>query len=243
MVLDLLREVVGHVGLDEARGDHVGRHALAAQFAGNGLGEAHEPRLGRGVVRLPRVAHHAGSQTDVDDPPEAVLHHRPGRSTNGHEGRREVGRDHLVPLVIRHAEGEVVLGDAGVVDENVEPSVRLGDAPDGRGERRSIGNVDGDHAGRTARGLDARLDLVERALTAADEHDVASVPGKSHRDGLADASRRASDNGDTLGSGGHGWFQRDPGNEGISPHRADRDRRRATRQAVRRAPRPRLFRG
>src|SRR5690606_40458974 len=48
--LDIVAQGVGHVGLDEAGGDHVDGDAPGTDLLGDGLGAPDEARLGGGVV-------------------------------------------------------------------------------------------------------------------------------------------------------------------------------------------------
>src|SRR5690606_28390572 len=195
-LVDLVGEAGRHVGLDEAGGDDVGRHALAAEFAGKGLGETDEAGLGGGVVGLAGVAHHAGGAADVDDAAEAALHHGPGGSAAGDEGALEVHADDLVELLIAHAHQQVVAGDAGVVDEDVEPAVLGGDLFDRRAEGGAVADINGRDTRGSSCGLDGGLEVVERGFGAADEHHVAAIRGETLGDAAADAAAGSGDDGD-----------------------------------------------
>ena len=60
------------------------------------------------------------------------------------ERRRQVGGEHLVPVVALHAQHQLVAGDAGVVDQDVDPAVRCERAVDQRVDRGGVGHVDAD---------------------------------------------------------------------------------------------------
>src|SRR5690606_25134207 len=66
-LLGVRRQVAGHVGVDEARGNHVHGHAAAADLLGQRLAEGDDAGLGRGVVGLAGVAGGADHRGDVDD--------------------------------------------------------------------------------------------------------------------------------------------------------------------------------
>ena len=53
-LVDLGRHRAGHLGVNEAGGDGVHRHALAGQLLGGGLGDADHAGFRGGVVRLAR---------------------------------------------------------------------------------------------------------------------------------------------------------------------------------------------
>jgi hypothetical protein len=114
---DALGRRRGHVGLDEPRRHRVRGHPEPTELDGEGLGEALEPRLGRGVVGLPAVALRR-RRRQVDDP-AVLLGRHVGLARAGHEeGALEVHRHHGVPVALGHLEDEVVADDAGVVDEH-----------------------------------------------------------------------------------------------------------------------------
>src|SRR5690606_10592762 len=76
----------------------------------------------RGVVRLPGVSLYAHYRTHVDKYPPAVFHHDPRRRFGKVEYRLEVYLQHIIPLVLGHAEQQAIFGDARIVDNDVERS-------------------------------------------------------------------------------------------------------------------------
>src|SRR6478736_1798754 len=116
---DACGRCVGHVGGDEARGDRVGVDAERAELDAERADEALNAHLGGGVVGLPPVAE-SGDAGEADDLAVLLLHEvllgRPGHQ----EGPAEVDPDHDVPVVVAHLEQQVVAGDPGVVDPDVE---------------------------------------------------------------------------------------------------------------------------
>ena len=116
----LLREHVRELCLHVARRDDVRADVPRPELARERLGEADDPGLRRGVVRLAPVAVHADDRADVDDRPRALLHHRPGHCATRVEDRAEVRVDHRAPVVVGHAREQAVASQAGVVDEHVD---------------------------------------------------------------------------------------------------------------------------
>jgi hypothetical protein len=57
---------------------------------------------------------------DVHDRARPALHHPAGRSAAGVEDAAEVGRDDVVPVLVRHPRNHAVTGKAGVVDKDVQ---------------------------------------------------------------------------------------------------------------------------
>src|SRR6266568_5697024 len=77
--------------IDEARRHRVHEHVARGQFLGHRLGEADQPRLRGGVIRLALVAGDADDAGDVDDAAPAPLDHAP-RGVLGHqEGPLQIG--------------------------------------------------------------------------------------------------------------------------------------------------------
>ena len=57
--------------------------------------------------------------------PDLRLEHRPGDGLGHVERAEQVGLEHLAPGLDRHPHDQVVAGDAGVVDEDVDLAERL----------------------------------------------------------------------------------------------------------------------
>ena len=120
-LLDLLGELVRHGGGDVARGDAVDGDPPGCDFPRQGPGKAHDTRLGGGVVGLAGVADEADDGGDVDDPAAAAGNHGFDDCFGEIPAAFEVDADDGVPLLFLHPEEEVVAGDAGVVNEVVDP--------------------------------------------------------------------------------------------------------------------------
>ena len=72
------------------------------------------------VVGLAGIAGDADHRGDVDDAAEAAAHHRMGELAGQPEHRPQIDVDHRVEILVRHAHEQPVLGDAGIVDEDVD---------------------------------------------------------------------------------------------------------------------------
>ena len=108
----------GHVGDDEAGRDGVGGDAELAELDGQGLGEALQTGLGRGVVGLAAVAQRRGGG-EVDD--AAELRRPPCASGQALAIRNAPLQVHVhdgVPVGLAHLEQQVVAEDARVVDQD-----------------------------------------------------------------------------------------------------------------------------
>eukprot|EP01022_Parablepharisma_sp_SALTPOND_P036185 TRINITY_DN979_c0_g7_i1.p1 TRINITY_DN979_c0_g7~~TRINITY_DN979_c0_g7_i1.p1 ORF type:complete len:1344 (+),score=262.78 TRINITY_DN979_c0_g7_i1:3504-7535(+) len=113
---------LGHVGIDEA-----GRHAVhgdvaAADLTRQRATHASHAGLGGGIVHLARIAGLAHHRGDADDAAGTGLHHATQHGTGEATDSGEVGGDDAIPFLILHAHGQLVLGDAGIVDQDGERS-------------------------------------------------------------------------------------------------------------------------
>ena len=66
------------------------------------------------------IAHYADDGCDVDDTAGALLHHAAQDGFRSAEHGFEVDLHDVVPLFFFHTHQEVVAGDAGVVDQNIQ---------------------------------------------------------------------------------------------------------------------------
>ena len=180
-----------HVRVDEARSDAVDRDAARADLAGEGLGHAHEARLGGGIVDLAGVAHGAHDGRDGDDAAGALLHHRAHAGAGKTEGGGEVGLDDVVPGVVLHAHHERVAGDASVVDENVD-AAEFGDRVDhGLGGGLTVADVEHDAAALAAEFGDAGRDAFGAGFARGRADHGGAGLHEGFKNGSADASARA----------------------------------------------------
>ena len=84
------------------------------------LGEADHAGLRGDVVGLAGIAGDADHRGDVDDAAEAAAHHRMRELARQPEHGAEIDVDHRVEILVRHAHEQPVLGDAGIVDQDVD---------------------------------------------------------------------------------------------------------------------------
>src|SRR6266513_412006 len=168
--------------IDEPRGHGVHQHVAGGQLLGDGLGEADQAGLGRGVVRLPFVPVDAHYARDVDDPPPAPLDHAPGRVLGHEERALQIRVDHGIPIVLGDPEEQVVARGPGVAHvTSIAP-------------RRAVGQ-------RMRGGL--RLGAV-----APDDRHLRARHGEGLRDGVPDAAAPPRDDGYFAGQvNSHHWRQ------------------------------------
>ena len=82
------------------------------------------PGLGGGIIALAGIAGGAHHRGDLDDAAPALFHHAAQHGARQAEGGGEIDRDHLVPFLVLHAHEEIVAGDAGIVDQDVDAARR-----------------------------------------------------------------------------------------------------------------------
>ena len=116
----LVIERIGHRRGHESGGNRVDGNVAARKLLRDRFGHADQPGLRRDIIRLSRIAGHPDHRGDRDDPPEARLHHRPGRGAHQPERGLEVDPDDLLELLVLHPHQQIVASDAGIVDEDVE---------------------------------------------------------------------------------------------------------------------------
>src|SRR5665213_3274684 len=73
----LIVKGLGHVRVDESRGNRIDGNAAGGDFLSQRLGEAQYPGLGCRVVDLAGIARHPDDGCNVDDPAAALFHHAP----------------------------------------------------------------------------------------------------------------------------------------------------------------------
>ena len=159
-------ERIGHGRGDEARSDAVDGDAARGHLARQRLRHADHAGLGGGIVALAGVADDAADGGDVDDAAIAGLgaHHGARAGAHQHERRGEVDGDHLVPLLVLHHHEQVVLGEPGVVDEDVERGPSLADGlVDQLGHLRLVAEIAGQTCTRAAELGGELLELVRSA--------------------------------------------------------------------------------
>ena len=113
-----------HVGVDEARRDAVDRDVAAAELARERLASCRRRRPwprrswpGRGCRSAPTT------EVMLMMRPAARLHHAAHHRARQAEHRLEVGVEHRVPVLVLHAQRQVVARDAGVVDQDRDRAV------------------------------------------------------------------------------------------------------------------------
>src|SRR5512143_1335604 len=131
-----------HVRRDEPRRDRVHRDRAGSELPGHRLGEAEDPRLGRGVDRLPSVPHLTHHRAHVDDPPTPLPDHLPGDDLRNEERPFQIYPHNGVEIVLGQPHQQVIPGDPGVVHENVDPVPLRDDRLDRLIDLRRVANVE-----------------------------------------------------------------------------------------------------
>ena len=132
----------------------------------------------------------AHDRSDIDDAAIAAAHHALHGRAGQAEGGREVDGDHRVPFLVLHAHEEVVAGHAGIVDQDVEPSM----AASAAGTRASTESLSDRFASTTwTRSPRRRCEFVQRRAARSREGDGRALGVERAGDGAADAAGRAGD--------------------------------------------------
>ncbi len=126
----------GHLGLDETGGHRVDGDVPARDLARQRLGEPDQPGLRGRVVGLTGVADDAGDARHVDDAAESLTQHGTERGAADVKRGGEIDGDHGIPVVVGEAHRQVVAGDPGVVDHDVDAPERRDGLLDERPRRR-----------------------------------------------------------------------------------------------------------
>ena len=90
-----------------------------ANFPRHRFGKSDNARFGRGVKRLPDVAHLADHRREIDDPAVPLPEHVARDDFSAENRALEIGADNLIPIAGLHAHQEIIGGDSGIVDENI----------------------------------------------------------------------------------------------------------------------------
>ena len=122
----------------------------------------------------------------VDDRAVALAHHDGQAGVDEVEGRLQVDGDDGIPLLFAHAQHQSVLGDAGVVDEDVDASEVFFHLLDHLFRLGEVGSIAG-----VALGLDAKRFYLSLCLFVdgeVGECDVSPFLGESQRDSFSDTA-------------------------------------------------------
>src|SRR5216683_1670131 len=145
-----LGERLGHRAGDEAGRHAVDGDAARRELGGERLRHADHARLGRRIIGLAGIAGDTDHRGDADDAAPAPLHHAAHRRARQAEAGGEVDVDHRLPILVLHAQRQLVAGEAGIVDEDVELTRRLLRRLDERVGGGRIGEVGGGDEGALA---------------------------------------------------------------------------------------------
>ena len=195
-VHELLGYVGRHLCLHESRGHHVDAYVACGELLGAALAEAYDGGFGGCVVGLVVVARDAHHRADVDYGAVSLAPHG-GLYGLGHaEDAFEVGVHHAVELLLCHAFDGAVVGDACVVDEDVDLAEVGEDLLDEGLGGVVVGHVGGVAFGFHAEGGELLLhgDHLLVACASAESH-VAALFGEPHGYGVADAACGTGDYG------------------------------------------------
>lgn len=187
---------VGHVRGDESGRNGVDGHLAAGNLLSHGLGEADDTGFGGRVVALAYVAGEAYDGGNVDDAAGGTLHEGALQGFHEEEYALEVGGENGIPVAFLHAHEQTVLGDAGVVDQDVDGGVFGQDVLDAGFHGGGIGHIAGEClTGVGELGIDGFCGAAAGVGIAGNEDDLGALGSKAAGDGLADAATGTCNNG------------------------------------------------
>jgi hypothetical protein len=158
------------------------------------LGEGDDPALARRVVGLAEIAGLADERADVDDASEALRDHHRRRGGEAVIDAVQVRVDDVQPVAVRHLAQRPVAGDAGVVDEDIEPSARLDHTTHHGARLLDVAHVGLHEHAPAAEALDLRRDGRGVAIVGAVvDRDLRALASEREPDCPADAARGARD--------------------------------------------------
>ena len=170
-------------------------HAEAGQFLRQRFRARHDGRLGTGVDHLTGVADAPGVAAQVHDVAALLLHHVGDDDVRGHQEALVVDGDHPVPQRLFGLYEELLLVDAGVVHQDVDPAHGARDGGHGLLGLRVVGDVALHGHGLGAGGFQFFHGLLCRLDGHIQDGDGGAVRGQPQGDGLADTGRTAGDDG------------------------------------------------
>ena len=170
----------------------VDQDAATRDLAGERLGERDDRPLARRVVHHLGAANLAELRGNVDDPAPPAPEHRPDEHARDQEGAAQVDCQHAVPVGDGHVLEQRLGEDAGVVDQDVHPAVRVGGGGRRRPHRglvRDVGPVVADPSTQPASGVHdrGRRCLVDKV----DQRNVGTLTREAQGDSGADTRSRA----------------------------------------------------
>ena len=166
-------------------------HPGAGDVTGQALAEARDPRLGGAVGALGKEA---GDRRDVDDRAVTALEHAGDRGTGEPEDGPDEDPQHALLVVDVAGHEPLVHREPGVVDQDVDRAVPVGQSRLDTSAAVVLGEVGGQHLDRDAvRGAELGGQRLQPGLVAGDEDEVVAVLGEAADEGVADAGCRAGD--------------------------------------------------
>ena len=197
--VDLLARAAGEGSIDPARQDGVDLDIILRPGGRHGLGHLHDAALARGVGGGEGRAEDRHHRADIDDLAQAALLHLRIGGVTADEGAGEIAVQHRMPLRDGIELGLLADAHAGIVDQDVEPAIRLHRVGDQRAAGVFLQNVDRNGARLGAGLLDLLDGLFALGGVAACDDDRRASLGHAQGHAEADAAIAAGHHGDTPG--------------------------------------------
>src|SRR6056297_1812027 len=179
-------------GVHEAGDDRADPDSEGSELETQGVAGRLHAELGRRIGDGERSRHRAGERPDVDDPPLPLAPHQGDGLGHELQAREEVHLEDVADLGARHLLDGGAGTEAGVVDEQIEPSA---ETPDGLVEDPLriplVGEVGSQWMSAAAFDLDLLGEALQSIRAPGDERDLEARRGQRARARLADARRGA----------------------------------------------------
>ena len=160
----LVRQNSSHRRFNEPRRDGIYGDVPGSHLARNRHRQPDQSRFRRCVICLAYLARLSEDAGDVDDPTPALLHHRAQHCLRAQIRTGEVGIDDAIPIRALHAQYKLVMGDAGIIHQNVD----LAELTDGSLDRGLdlflVANVHLENGGLTSGGGDLGANFAQFLL-------------------------------------------------------------------------------
>src|SRR5439155_26528303 len=101
---------------DETRRNRVHRNSPGAHLPRHGSVESENTSFGRRVQRLPHISHLPHHRCDIYYPSVTLSDHNAGHGFSTENGARQTGSDDLIATLRYHANRELIIAYAGIVD-------------------------------------------------------------------------------------------------------------------------------
>ena len=115
-------ELLSHICSDKSWRNGIAGNPAGCQLSGRRFGQANQARLGRCIVGLTCIAHHARYRSNIDD--RTLLPFQKMRAYMLHHIERafQIGCNDAVKFFLFHHQQQIIFGNPRIVDQNIQPA-------------------------------------------------------------------------------------------------------------------------